>query len=134
LITGDALFEGWFSRYLVSYTHRTSSFIALLNYRFVRESSGADILEDVKDFWTWVDRHLVGFAYSVAPRVEVDLDKLLVSGDSSGGWCALRSVFELPVRKLKALLLQYLIVKKRCKSKEWLLQWGKPALGKEVFD
>ncbi|KAF1364305.1 alpha/beta-hydrolase [Lizonia empirigonia] len=134
LITGDALFEDWFANYLVSFTHRTSAIIVLPNYRFVPESSGADLLEDIRDLWTWVDRHLADYILGVAPGIEVDLNRLLVSGDSSGGWCALHSVFELPEGRVKALLLQYPMVKKWCKSKEWLLERGLPAPSEVVID
>ena len=134
LITGDALFEDWFSNYLVSFTHRTSSVVVLPNYRFVPESSGADIIEDIKDFWTWADRHLADFIREVAPGIEIDVGKLLVSGDSSGGWCALHSVFELPEGRIKALLLLYPMVKKWCKSKQLLREWGRSAPDEEVID
>lgn len=134
LISGDALLQDWFSNYLVSFTHRTSSIIVLPNYRFIPENSGADILEDIKDFWTWADRDLASFVRKVAPKVEVDLDQLLVSGDSSGGWHALHSVFELPEGRIKALLLLYPMVKKWCKSKELLREWGRPAPDEEVID
>jgi acetyl esterase/lipase len=134
LITGDSLFADWFANYLVSFTHRTSSIIVLPNYRFVPEHSGADILEDIRDFWRWVDQHLVDFLQDVAPGIEVDLDRLLVSGDSSGGWLALHSVFELPEGRIKAMFLEYPMVKKWCKSKQWLEERGKPAPGEEVID
>ena len=134
LITGDALFPDWFANYLVSFTHRTSSIMVLPNYRFVPEHSGADILEDIRDFWTWVDHHLVKFLQGVAPGIEVDLDRLLVSGDSYGGWLALHSVFELPEGRIKALFLEYPMAKKWCKTKEWLEERGKPAPGEEVID
>lgn len=85
LISGDALLQDWFSNYLVSFTHRTSSIVVLPNYRFVPEHSGADILEDVRDFWAWADRDLGRLVQNAAPGVEINLDQLLVSGDSSGG-------------------------------------------------
>lgn len=134
LISGDALLQDWFSNYLIPFTHRTASIIVLPNYRFVPESSGADIIEDVKDFWTWTERHLEDFVRSVAPGLEIDADRLLLSGDSSGCWCALHSVFELPERRIKALLLLYPMVKKWCKSKEQLREWGRPAPDEEVID
>ncbi|KAJ4985069.1 hypothetical protein SVAN01_09440 [Stagonosporopsis vannaccii] len=134
LISGDALLQDWFSNYLVSFTHRTSSIIVLPNYRFVPESTGADIIDDVKDFWAWTDRHLASFIRSVAPGIEVDTDRLLLSGDSSGCWCALHSVFELPEKRIKALLLLYPMVKKWCKSKELLREWGRPAIAEDVID
>lgn len=134
MISGDALLQDWFSNYLVSFTHRTSSIIVLPNYRFVPEHSGADILEDIQDFWTWVDRDLASFVRNAASGVEIDLDQLLVSGDSSGGWHALHSVFELPEGRVKALLLLYPMVKKWCKSKDLLREWGRPAPDEEVID
>lgn len=134
LISGDALLQDWFSNYLVSFTHRTSSIIVLPNYRFVPESSGTDILDDIRDFWAWADYHLTDFVQSVAPGVKIDLDKLLVSGDSSGGWHALHSVFELPEDRIKALLLLYPMTKKWCKSKEQLRKWGRPAPDEDVID
>lgn len=134
LISGDALLQDWFSNYLISFTHRTSSIIVLPNYRFIPESTGADILEDIKDFWTWTDAHLPAYIRSVAPEVQVDLNTLLVSGDSSGGWHALHSVFELPEGRIKALLLLYPMTKKWCKSKEQLRAWGRPAPDEEVID
>lgn len=134
LISGDALLQDWFSNYLVSFTHRTSSAIVLPNYRFVPEHSGADILEDIRDFWTWADRDLATFVRKAAPGVEVNLDQLLVSGDSSGGWHALHSVFELPEGRIKALLLLYPMVKKWCKSKDLLREWGRPTPDEEVID
>lgn len=134
LITGDGLYEDWFANYLVSFTHRTSSIVVLPNYRLVPEHSGADILDDVRDFWTWVDQHLADFVRNVAPGIEVDLDRLLVGGESSGGWCALHSVFELAEGRIKGLLLQYPMVKKWCKTKDWLEERGIPALDEEVLD
>ena len=134
LISGDALLQDWFSNYLISFTHRTSSIIVLPNYRFVPESTGADILEDIKDFWTWIDAHLPAYIRGVAPGVEIDPDMLLVSGDSSGGWHALHSVFELREGRIKALLLLYPMTKKWCKSKAQLRAWGRPAPDEEVID
>lgn len=134
LISGDALLQDWFSNYLVSFTHRTSSVIVLPNYRFIPESTGADILDDIRDFWAWADRHLNDFVQSVASGVSVDFSALLVSGDSSGGWHALHSVFELPENRIKALLLLYPMTKKWCKSKEVLREWGRPAPSEEVID
>ena len=134
LISGDALLQDWFSNYLISFTHRTSSIIVLPNYRFVPESTGADILEDIRDFWTWIDAHLPAYIRGVAPGVEIDPDMLLVSGDSSGGWHALHSVFELREGRIKALLLLYPMTKKWCKSKAQLRAWGRPAPDEEVID
>ncbi|KAF3003226.1 hypothetical protein E8E13_009906 [Curvularia kusanoi] len=134
LISGDALLQDWFSNYLVPFTHRTSSIIVLPNYRFIPESNGTDILEDIKDLWIWIDARLAAYIRTIVPGVEIDLDKLLVSGDSSGGWHALHSVFELSEGRIKALLLLYPMTKKWCKSKEQLKAWGRPAPDEEVID
>lgn len=107
LITGDALYPDWFANYLVNFIHRTNAIAVLPNYRLVPEHSGDDILDDVRDLWKWVEEELEGYIASLHPSVELDPSRLLVGGDSAGGWTALHSAFILPEGKIKSLFLQY---------------------------
>lgn len=80
----------------------------LPNYRLAPESSGNDILEDLADFWTWVHGGgLAGYLASQKLSIELDFDRLLVSGDSAGGYMALQSGLTRPKGEIKALLAQY---------------------------
>lgn len=112
LITGSAFFPDWFSNYVVAFAHNANCITVLPNYRLVPEHSGDDILEDLKDFWAWYDRDLKNVVEALDPSVDLNTEKLLVSGESSGGWTALHSVFMLPSGKARALLTQYPMLKR----------------------
>ena len=112
LITGDALYPDWFANYFVDFIHRTNAITVLPNYRLAPEHSGNDILEDLRDLWKWVDEDLARYIASIDPSIELDFDKLLVGGESAGGWMALHSAFHLPQGRIKAMLLQYPMTKR----------------------
>ena len=55
------------------------------------ESNGLDILSDLKDFWSWVENDLPAFLKRVGSDVTPDYSKVLVYGESAGGYLALQS-------------------------------------------
>ncbi|KAF1962094.1 alpha/beta-hydrolase [Byssothecium circinans] len=107
LSTGTAAYPDWFSAFFVPFLHRNNAIAILPNYRLAPEHTGDDILEDIADFWTWFRSSLPSYVSSKDPSLELDFSKVLVSGDSAGGWCALQSVLTLPQLTLKACLIQY---------------------------
>ncbi|KAH7118772.1 Alpha/Beta hydrolase protein [Dendryphion nanum] len=108
LITGTALFPDWFAAFFVPFIHRTSSIVVLPNYRLIPEHRGKDILEDLADFWRWVDGDgLINFLKEREPGIEIERDRLCVSGDSAGGFMALQSAITLPEGRIRAVLAQY---------------------------
>jgi len=55
------------------------------NHRLLPESKGLDILEDIADFWKWVDSDLKTLvSREGGNQIEVDLTKTWVHGDSAG--------------------------------------------------
>ncbi|RAR03038.1 alpha/beta-hydrolase [Stemphylium lycopersici] len=119
LVTGDALYADWISAFFVPLIHRTCSIVVLPNYRLIPEHTGADILQDLADFWTWfhsggVDaflssQHALGADKEGSSNSLISLDytKILASGDSAGGYMALMSGLTQPRGTIKALLAQY---------------------------
>lgn len=88
--------------------HRTNAIVIAPNYRLVPEHSGADILEDLADFWKWFHSGgLESYFASQKLNVELDLDHVLVSGDSAGGYMALMSGLSQPKGSIQAILAQY---------------------------
>ena len=72
------------------------------------EHGGADILEDLADFWTWFrDGGLAAYLSNQNLDVELDFDRVLASGDSAGGYMALMSGLLRPRGSVKAILAQY---------------------------
>ncbi|KAF2850391.1 alpha/beta-hydrolase [Plenodomus tracheiphilus IPT5] len=108
LVTGDCLYPDWHSAFFVPFIHRTNCITVLPNYRLVPEHSGADILSDLDDFWTWFHSDkLSSFLKSQGVVANLDYDHVLVSGDSAGGYMTLMSGLTQPKGSIKALLAQY---------------------------
>jgi acetyl esterase/lipase len=105
--TGTAAHPDWFSAFFVPFLHRNNAIAVFPNYRLVPEHTGDDILEDMADFWTWFRSSLPAYVTSKEPLIELDFDRVLVAGDSAGGWCALQSILTLPQSTFKACLVQY---------------------------
>ncbi|KAF2821833.1 alpha/beta-hydrolase [Ophiobolus disseminans] len=110
LITGDCLYPDWNAAFFIPFIHRTNSIVVLPNYRLIPEHSGADILQDLSDFWAWfhagnVDNYL--FSQHPSPSLDLDYSKVLVAGDSAGGYMALMSALTQPRDSIKAALVEY---------------------------
>ncbi|KAF3050933.1 hypothetical protein E8E11_008701 [Didymella keratinophila] len=108
LVTGDCIYAPWFAAYFIPFTHRANAIVVSPNYRLVPEHTGAEILEDLRDFWTWLrDGGLKQYLASQNVDRELDFDRVLASGDSAGGYMALMSGLTQPKGEIKAVLAQY---------------------------
>ncbi|KAF2631498.1 alpha/beta-hydrolase [Macroventuria anomochaeta] len=108
LVTGDCLYAPWFAAYFVPFIHRANAIVVSPNYRLVPEHTGADILEDLTDFWGWLrNGGLASYLASQNVVVDLDFEHILASGDSAGGYMALMSGLLQPKGSIKAVLAQY---------------------------
>lgn len=89
------------------FLHRNKAIAVLPNYRLAPEHTNNDDLEDIADFATWFRSSLPTYLASEEPSIELDFSKVLASGDSAGGWCALQSISSLPQSTFKACLIHY---------------------------
>lgn len=69
-------------------------------------ANASDILSDVEDLWQWVHDGLPQVLSARAPEIEVDLDKILVEGNSAGGFCAAHLAMDHPT-SIRAAILVY---------------------------
>jgi acetyl esterase/lipase len=109
-ITGDCLYPDWFSAFFIPFLHRNNAIAVLPNYRLLPEHSGADILEDLRDFWTWFNKGSVDEFLRAQKKdsgIELDYEKVLVSGDSAGGYMAFMSALTQPKGSIKVVLAEY---------------------------
>jgi len=107
----------------------------LPNYRLVPEHTGADILEDLADFWKWfhagkLDAYLSSLGYA---DLELDYNHLLATGDSAGGYMALMSALTQPKGSIKAVLAQYPMTNS-LRPRKGPTFFGMPSPGPEVLD
>ncbi|KAF5005122.1 hypothetical protein FDECE_8442 [Fusarium decemcellulare] len=95
IITGSSLFPAWFSKWILDFAEEHDAIIISPNYRLLPEVKGRDIMEDMANFWSWVQsggpvRHLASVGRS---NVDMNLSHTLLVGESAGGYLALQSVF-----------------------------------------
>jgi len=77
---------------ILDYAHHHSAVLIAPDYRLLPEARGLDILSDISSFWSWVGTSLPSVLSSSQPDpVTADLNHVLVTGDSAGGWCAMHS-------------------------------------------
>ncbi|EME84087.1 uncharacterized protein MYCFIDRAFT_202888 [Pseudocercospora fijiensis CIRAD86] len=107
--TGHRLFAEWFGDWTLNLALRHSAIVISPDYRLMPESKGVDILQDAADFYSW----LFDKAPEALPQgIDIDLLKILVTGESAGGWLALQAGFLIPDR-VGAIISHYPMVDMR---------------------
>lgn len=100
-VSGTRLHPPWFPSYLLTHALAHSALIVSPDYRLLPEARGIDILSDVASLWSWVFASLHSLVLRRDPLgtpTGVDLGRILVTGESAGGWLALQSAFAHPAR------------------------------------
>jgi len=77
------------------------------DYRLLPEVTGLEILDDVRDFFSWLSQP-ESLTSSLPNGVSVDKDNILVAGESAGGYLAIQSAL-LPASssKVGVVIAQY---------------------------
>lgn len=85
-ITGSSLFPAWFSKWILDFADEQDAIILSPNYRLLPEVKGRDIIQDMANFWIWVQsggpgKHLASVGQS---SVAMNLAQTLLVGESAG--------------------------------------------------
>ncbi|KAH8434974.1 alpha/beta hydrolase family protein [Aspergillus melleus] len=83
-VTGSSLFPDWFPRWQAELALQHKAIIVLPNYRFLPDSTGMDIMEDIDDLWTWVTSRLTDTLRDHSTGIEPDLSRIITAGESAG--------------------------------------------------
>jgi len=106
LFTGDSLFPDWTAQWSLDHVLSNSAIRVSANYRLLPESTGLDVLSDIKDLYTWIETSSPSYLRSIGSRVEPDFEKIMVYGESAGGYLALQSAILRP-DLVKAVIAAY---------------------------
>jgi acetyl esterase/lipase len=98
------LYPDWFPQWILDFATINSAIIVSPNYRLMPESNASDMLEDVSDFWTWINQDLQLLLSKFKPGLDADLTRVIVHGGSAGGTLAIRK----PYFYTKLLLLFFI--------------------------
>ncbi|KAH9238187.1 hypothetical protein K456DRAFT_1747778 [Colletotrichum gloeosporioides 23] len=131
LVTGSSLFPAWFTKWILDYAELHDAVIISPNYRLLPEAKGVEILQDLKNFWSWLSN---GVEQSLAcvglSNIKLDLDQLLVVGESAGGYLALQSVL-LGFASPRGMILAYPMID--LESSHYTRRFSKPIVGVPNF-
>lgn len=105
-VTGDSLFPDWFPTWQVELALAHNAIVVTPNYRFLPESTGGDIMQDMDDFWTWFRNKFVGFVQSKFPNVKPNLGQLMTAGESAGGYLSVQVAMD-HAKDIKACIAEF---------------------------
>jgi acetyl esterase/lipase len=106
LFAGDALYPDWSTQWSRDYSLHHSAIRISANYRLAPESNGLEILSDIRDLWTWIQNDLSEYLKRIGSDITPDFDKVMVYGESAGGYLAIQSGLMRP-DLLKAVIASY---------------------------
>ncbi|KAF3395230.1 hypothetical protein DPV78_009205 [Talaromyces pinophilus] len=107
LIVGDKLFAPWFPLWIIQLAESEGAIIVSPDYRLIPEAKGAEILEDIRDFWNWLHGSLPNEILKTAPGISLGMEKVAVAGESAGGYLSLQSSLLFPKANISVVLAQY---------------------------
>lgn len=96
----------WHAQWALDYATQQSAITISPNYRLMPESTGLEILSDIRDFWTWVQNDLSRYLREIGSDITPDLEKVLAYGESAGGYLAIQSGITRP-DLVKAMIAAY---------------------------
>ncbi|KAH6665227.1 Alpha/Beta hydrolase protein [Halenospora varia] len=127
LVGASSLFPDFFAPWHMELASRHSALIVSPNYRLLPESSVEEILSDIEDLWTWVQKDMMAFVEAQTKgSVSVDTSRIITAGDSAGGYLSLMLGLSHP-DKIKAVTASYPMVD--AKSRHFRESYEKPMFG-----
>ncbi|PMD37240.1 alpha/beta-hydrolase [Hyaloscypha variabilis F] len=106
LFAGNALYPDWSTSWSRRYNLEHNAIRISANYRLAPEATGLEILSDIRDLLTWVENDLSGYLKSIGSQVTPDVGKVLVYGESAGGYLAIQAGLMRP-DLVKAVIASY---------------------------
>ncbi|KAJ6031411.1 hypothetical protein N7540_002143 [Penicillium herquei] len=97
LLMGDSLYMDWWPRWLSDLALQKEAIIVSPNYRLLPEARGIDIYTDIEDFWTWLhSNEFTNLLANQSTPTTVNLNRIMISGESAGGLIGLYLAFAHP--------------------------------------
>ncbi|KAG5797476.1 hypothetical protein H9Q69_003497 [Fusarium xylarioides] len=98
---------------ILEYALEHNSILVSCDYRLLPESNAVQILEDIDDAWSWVQSSLdEAIGTMTNGNSCADLGRVLVSGESAGGYLALQLALRHPTA-FRAVITSYPLIDMR---------------------
>ncbi|KAI7785937.1 hypothetical protein LA080_005598 [Diaporthe eres] len=106
---GGAWTEGsgdiWIRPWIPELALKHNAILVSPDYRLRPEATFAEIVDDIRDFWVWVEDGLPGALSSASPPAELDLHNIALTGESAGGHLAAESALLGMTRNLLRIVI-----------------------------
>ncbi|KAL5478603.1 hypothetical protein ACEPAI_2787 [Sanghuangporus weigelae] len=132
LVLGKRDYPLWFSAWALELALKHDAIIVNPDYRLLPEARTDDILDDMDDLWKWICHDLGNEIQDLdsCKGIQVDLGRILVLGDSAGGYLAVHTAISCfnPESKesVRAMIAVYPMVDLR--SPFWTTDYPKQVL------
>ncbi|KAL8793204.1 MAG: hypothetical protein Q9195_004234 [Heterodermia aff. obscurata] len=93
-IVGHRMYEPWFAQWLLDLALDHEAIIVTPDHRLLPESTGSDILSDIKHFWRWIQNDLPQHMERQS-LPQPDVGNIVCCGESSGGFISVYSALHL---------------------------------------
>ncbi|KAJ9415805.1 hypothetical protein FOXG_17001 [Fusarium oxysporum f. sp. lycopersici 4287] len=98
---------------ILEYALENNLILVSCDYRLIPESNGIEILEDIEDAWSWVQSSLdKAIGTMTNGKSRADLQKVLLTGESAGGYLALQLALRHPTA-FRAVIASYPMIDMR---------------------
>ncbi|KAJ4169060.1 hypothetical protein NW754_010992 [Fusarium falciforme] len=124
-VSGSSLFPDFFAPWHLELASRHNAVIVSCDYRLAPEATIDELIEDVDSFLKWIHTELPSFV-SGRTNVQVDVTRIMMAGDSAGGYLSLLSGLNHP-KELRAVTAAYPLVD--AKSPHFSQVYDKPMYG-----
>lgn len=99
--------ESIYPPWLEPFARSCNAIVISPDYRLLPESPIEDVLEDLESFSVWLNEQFPAvLATKTGGKHACDLDRIVITGGSAGGWCALHHCLS-DRGDIRALMLQY---------------------------
>ncbi|KAL5520941.1 hypothetical protein ACEPAF_2944 [Sanghuangporus sanghuang] len=134
LVCGKRDYPAWFSAWALELALKHDAIIVNPDYRLLPGARTDDILDDMDDLWKWVCHDLeneIQKKLDAREGIQVDLGRVLVLGDSAGGYLAVQTAIshfnpESKEKSIRAVIAAYPMVDLR--SPFWTKDYPKQVL------
>ncbi|KAH6990075.1 Alpha/Beta hydrolase protein [Ilyonectria destructans] len=104
LVIGERDDELYFPTWVINLVALHPAIIISFDYRLLPESTGLDTLSDLQDSYLWLHSSMqTNLQTDTSTMIEVDLARILITGENAGGYCAIQSAlhwnYALPLPK-----------------------------------
>ena len=128
-MTGARLYPLHCRNWILELASKYHAILVTADYQLLPESNGQALLDDIADLFDWIHRDLQSLLNAHGPA-KVDLDHLMVVGESAGGYMGMQAALQRP-NEVRIVATQYPMLDLH--SRFFSERFSKPLMGYDML-